>query len=68
MRKDARYRYLSAVHLHLKFGPLLVFSTKLPPLLVDSRNYRLRRDFPRPPGQWRREESSIHKDIHACIC
>ena len=26
MRTDARYRYLDAVHLHLKFEPLLVFS------------------------------------------
>ena len=28
MRKDVSYRYLDAVHLHLKFGPILVFSLK----------------------------------------
>ena len=29
MRRDARYSYLDAVHLYLKFGPLLVFSMVL---------------------------------------
>ena len=38
MRKDAGYRYLDAVHLHLKFGPHLVFSQWLDLYVTSSAN------------------------------